>query len=107
MKRPHHPEIRDLLRRHPEGLTLNEIAEKLERLSSGSDARRSMESMPDAYIDRWVGPVRGQYVAVWCVVVPPAHCPHPTGRFKPETRWADNSYTRGRTLFSREQAALN
>ena len=59
--------------------------------------------MPVAYIDRWVDPVRGQWRAVWCVVVPPEHCPYPTDRFKPETRWVDSTYTRGRTVFNREQ----
>lgn len=51
--------------------------------------------MPDAYIDRWVREPgsRGQFQAVYMVVVPPADCPHPKDRF-PEvckTRWVDRS----------------
>ena len=105
MKRPHHPEIRAVLRLHPDGLTTNDVAELCERVSGAEVARRSLESMPDAYIDRWVAKrgARGQWQAVWCVVVPPPHCPYPTERFKPETRWVDNSYRRNRTLYDREQ----
>ena len=40
--------------------------------------RGALEVMPDVYIDRWEGPKRGQYTAVWCIVVPPPHCPRPT-----------------------------
>jgi hypothetical protein len=44
--------------------------------------------MPDVYIDRWIAGPRGQYEAVWVAVKVPAHCPYPTDRYKPETRWA-------------------
>lgn len=87
MKRSHHPEIRELLRRHPEGLTTQDIAANLERISGAAAARRALESMPDAYIDRWIKPARGgHYNAVWCVVTPPPHCPYPTDMFAPKTR---------------------
>jgi len=33
--------------------------------------------MPDSYIDRWSGPHRGQWAAVWCVVEVPEDCPKP------------------------------
>ena len=33
--------------------------------------------MPDSYIDRWTGPHRGQWAAVWCVVEVPENCPKP------------------------------
>lgn len=39
--------------------------------------RSALESMPDAYIDRWQRAGRGQFAAVWCVVEVPEHCPHP------------------------------
>lgn len=80
MRRSHHPEIRALLRDNPEGLTTNQIANACERISDAAGARRSLESMPDAYIDRWVyrNGSSGLFHAVWCVVVPPPHCPYPT-----------------------------
>ena len=82
-----HPEIRALLRSHPEGLTTNELAELSERISDAKAARRSLESMPDAYIDRWVAKrgARGQWQAVWCVVVPPENCPYPKERVSRKT----------------------
>lgn len=70
--------IRQLLREHPDGLTLKTIAERVDRAEG--TVRQLLSSMPDTYIDRWDGPTRGQYAAVWCVVVPPDNCPHPTGR---------------------------
>jgi hypothetical protein len=76
MSRSRHPEIRALLRANDDGMTVTQISAALgARLDS---VRWSLYSMPDAYIDRWDGPIRGQYAAVWCVVVPPENCPHPT-----------------------------
>jgi hypothetical protein len=77
MMRSLHPEIRRVLREHPDGLTAFAIAAAL-----GVDknaARKSIVSMPDAYIDRWeLNPRNGQYQAVWCAVEVPPHCPRPT-----------------------------
>ena len=82
MKKSYHPEIRAVLREHPEGLTTNEVAELCESVPDGKAARRSLEGMPDAYIDRWVDKVgaRGRWQAVWCVVDVPANCPYPVSR---------------------------
>lgn len=96
MKQPHHPAIRQLLRNNPDGMTQAQIMQSLPDVSRDAVLRRCLENMPDAYIDRWVDPVRGQWQSVWCVVIPPAHCPYPTDRFKPETRWVDSSYHRNR-----------
>lgn len=85
MKKSNHASLRQILRDNPEGLTAERLAEMIGR--SGATTRRSLESMPDAYIDRWQGPNRGQYAAVWCVVVPPVHCPHPRDQVKPRTQW--------------------
>lgn len=72
--------MREYLRRpdYADGLTTNQLA-----ALAGSDrvvVNESLHKMPDAYIDRWVkertGP--GRYAAVWCVVVPPPHCPPPS-----------------------------
>lgn len=58
-----------------DGLTTKQLQYRLE-----VDQRtlcKSLKSMPDAYIDRWTGPHRGQWAAVWCVVNVPEDCPKP------------------------------
>lgn len=77
MKKPHHPAVRALLRQHPDGLTATQIMQALPHISDSYVLRKCLEAMPDAYIDRWGGPKRGQFYAVWCVVVPPENCPKP------------------------------
>jgi hypothetical protein len=70
----HHKKIRELLT-GSDGYTVKEIM-----LALGLERRvlvRSMQSMPDVYIDRWIGPNRGQYAAVWCVAAVPNDCPKP------------------------------
>jgi len=70
----HHQKIRDLLK-DSEGLTTRQLQYRLE-----VDHRtlcKSLKSMPDSYIDRWTGPHRGQWAAVWCVVEVPEDCPKP------------------------------
>jgi len=81
MKKPHTPDIRALLRENDGGMTIKELLALLPQISKPETLRKCLERMPDAYIDRWTGPVRGQYYAVWCVVVPPEHCPHPRDRY--------------------------
>ena len=71
-----HDLVRKVLRDSQDGLTVKQITEAV-----GVDKdplSRILQTMPDAYIDRWSGPTRGQYSAVWCVVVPPENCPRPT-----------------------------
>jgi hypothetical protein len=71
-----HDLVRKVLRDSEDGLTAKQITEAV-----GVDKdplSRILQTMPDAYIDRWSGPTRGQYSAVWCVVVPPENCPRPT-----------------------------
>jgi len=70
----HHPKLRALLK-DSDGLTVRQLEFALD-----VDMRtltKSLKSMPDGYIDRWVGPNRGQYAAVWCVVEVPEDCPRP------------------------------
>lgn len=77
MSRSRHPEIRALLRINDDGMTIAQISDALGlRLDS---VRQALEAMPDAYVDRYLDPVRGQYPAVWCAVAPPPNCPHPRG----------------------------
>lgn len=90
MKKPHHPAIRALLREHPDGLTVNEICRRIPAISKQWTATKCLDAMPDAYIDRWIDPVRGQWQAVWCVVVPPENCPYPESIGKTaRTHWID------------------
>lgn len=88
MKKPWHPRIRTLLREYHDGLTTTQISLLLGGEANPNAIRRALDSMPDAYIDRWImkRESRGQYHAVWCVVVPPINCPHPQGRSNADVR---------------------
>jgi len=88
MKTPHLPDIRAHLRANPEGMTVEHIHAMLPHITKRNTVRKCLERMPDAYIDRWIKGKFGQYHAVWCVVVPPAHCPHPDDRFI-RTEWKE------------------
>jgi hypothetical protein len=70
-------EIRALLQANPDGLTLNEILNAFPDRAR-DNIRKSLKGLPDAYIDRWESAPRKAYKAVWCVVIPPEDCPHPT-----------------------------
>ena len=73
----HHPKIREMLREHEDGMTINWLAEFLEL--KPDYVRGALEGMPDAYIDRWTKAPKGKtYEAIWCVIVPPENCPRPT-----------------------------
>ena len=63
------------LRGIPDGITLEDLSELLNR--SKYNVRKVLKNMPDVYIDRWEVAPRGQYKAVWCIVVPPIDCPKP------------------------------
>ena len=80
MKKPHIPDIRVLLRNNPDGLSVAQIKAVLTKINKPETVRKCLERMPDAYIDRWIKAKRGQYEAIWCVVVPPTNCPYPTDR---------------------------
>ena len=76
-----HNIIRELLKRHPDGLKSREIAD-----ITGIDKRvvnKALESVFGVYIDRWERSVfRNTLSAVWVVVDVPENCPKPanTGR---------------------------
>lgn len=76
MSKSKHDLVRKVLRDSEDGLTVKEITVQVQ--VEADSLSRILEAMPDAYIDRWSGPVRGHYSAVWCVVVPPENCPRPT-----------------------------
>lgn len=71
--------VRALLRDNPDGLTIRQINESLNR--DEANLRSVLRNMPDSYIDRWTTelPLR----AIWCVVVPPEDCPRPKLRRRP------------------------
>lgn len=81
--------VRKILRSNPDGLTVQQIEEHL--YFDAADVRRCLSAMPDVYVDRWIKGKHGQYIKVWCCVVVPENCPHPTDRvFKyvpPKTEW--------------------
>jgi hypothetical protein len=70
--------IRVTLRGIPDGMTLEELSDLLSRPKT--NVRKVLKAMPDVYIDRWELAPRGQYKAVWCVVIPPTDCPRPDGK---------------------------
>ena len=76
-----HNIIRELLKRHPDGLKASDIAE-----ITGIDVRsvnKSLESVFGVYIDRWEkSTFRNTLAAIWVVVDVPENCPKPenTGR---------------------------
>ncbi len=74
-----HDQIRKLLHESEDGLTADQIAVLLQAPSRHSIGP-ALRAMPDAYIDRWTGPVKGQYTAVWFAAVIPEDCPKPQSR---------------------------
>jgi hypothetical protein len=76
MSKSKHDLVRKVLRDSEDGLTVKQIMD-LSQVHADS-LSRILQKMPDAYIDRWSGPTKGQYSAVWCVVVPPENCPQPS-----------------------------
>jgi hypothetical protein len=70
--------VRVTLRGIPDGITLEDLSELLDRPKS--NVRKVLKNMPDTYIDRWEVAPRGQYKAVWCVCIPPTDCPRPDGK---------------------------
>jgi predicted ArsR family transcriptional regulator len=83
MSKSQHPQIRELLKKHDDGLTAKEIAQIL-NLNSGS-VRNALNRMGDVYIDRWVPARQGmreQAVFIW-VSSPDLlleNCPRPKPR---------------------------
>lgn len=58
-----------------DGMTTKQLSQLVD--SCPRDITRALKTMPDAYVDRWTGPERGQWAAVWCVVEVPEDCPKP------------------------------
>jgi predicted DNA-binding transcriptional regulator YafY len=75
MKSRHHA-IRDLLLASEDGLTVNEIADHFG--ATPKTICKTLKTVCGAYIDRWTGPTRGQYTAVYVCAEVPEDAPHPT-----------------------------
>ena len=77
MTKPKNDVVRKVLQDSADGLTVKQIVE-LTQIDK-DPLSRILATMPDAYIDRWqASQSRHKYVAVWCVVIPPANCPKPS-----------------------------
>ena len=74
MRKSNHYGIRMVLQKYPDGLTVSELAERLEK--DRGAINRALPQMADAYIDRWTA-CKSQWAAVWCVIVAPENCPKP------------------------------
>ena len=70
--------IREILRNKLDGMTVPDMLKLLPPVDDRV-VFSDLMTMPDAYIDRWLkSDAKGApYIAVWCVVVPPPHCPRP------------------------------
>ena len=75
MRKSRHQLIRNTLLAHEDGLTKSQIC-----TISGIDARsikKSLDAMPDVYIDRWVIPAKKAVTPVYVAVNVPEDCPKP------------------------------
>jgi hypothetical protein len=76
MRKSNHHELRQLLRSHPDGLTVKQMCEHTGRHDSAT--RRALLGMPDVYRDRWVVCHDGKRpIAVFVAVPVPDDCPPP------------------------------
>jgi DNA-binding transcriptional regulator GbsR (MarR family) len=76
MSKSRHPELREILLQHEEGLTASEIAKYANMQSD--NVTQSVKSMADVYIDRWTKPKKGiKYVPVYIAIKIPENCPAP------------------------------
>ena len=76
MSKSRHPELREILLQHEEGLTASEITKYANMQSD--NVTQSIKTMPDVYIDRWTKPSKGvKYVPVYIAIRIPDNCPAP------------------------------
>lgn len=71
------PEIRKVLK-GADGMTSRDIALLIEK--HHESVRKTLKTMPDAYIDRWApntGPGIKRFTAIWMLAEIPEDCPHP------------------------------
>jgi hypothetical protein len=76
MRKSRHQLIRDMLLASKDGMTIKEIAETLGDHCHKS-VQKTVKLIHGLYIDRWTGPSRGQYAAVYMCVKTPENAPRP------------------------------
>jgi len=76
MKKSRHQAIRELLLTSEDGLTVNEIADHFS--ATPATICKTIKTVYGVYIDRWTGPNRGQYSAVYMCADIPEDAPQPT-----------------------------
>ena len=75
MRKSRHQLIRDTLLAHEDGLTKSQIC-NITNISPNS-IKKSLDAMPDVYIDRWVIPTKKAVTPVYVAVDVPKDCPKP------------------------------
>jgi hypothetical protein len=75
MTQSRHDAIRDLLLASEDGLTVNEIAAHFD--ATANTICKTLKTVYGVYVDRWAGPHRGQYAAVYMCMEAPEDAPHP------------------------------
>jgi hypothetical protein len=87
MKPTRQQAIRELLLKHPQGLTRQEISDTLN--IHVANIKTAIKGMPDVFVDRWTMGKQGQYKKIYCVVYVPNDCPHPKDKVyrQPKTVW--------------------
>ena len=89
MKKSRHQDIRNALTASDDGMTILELSVALEM--NYKAVQKVIKNVWGIYIDRWTVPKRGQFSAVYMCVDIPAHAPHPTERYLPQTQWQTNA----------------
>lgn len=75
MRKSRHQLIRETLLAHEDGLTKSQIC-TITNISHSS-IKKSLDAMPDVYIDRWVIPAKKAVTPVYVAVDVPKNCPKP------------------------------
>ena len=75
MSTPHHNKIRECLAKAPDGMSISELA-MCTQISADS-LPKSLKTCFGVYIDRYEGPFRGQWRAVYMLVNVPENAPKP------------------------------
>ncbi len=69
--------VRWALVAHEDGLTVHEVTQAIGH-KYPDHVRLAVQGTWGTYIDRWQGPIRGQWQAVYCLAEVPKDAPKPT-----------------------------
>ena len=75
MRKSRHQLIRDTLLAHEDGLNKSQIC-NITNISPNS-IKKSLDAMPDVYIDRWEKPKKQIITPIYIAVKVPEDCPKP------------------------------